>query len=761
MGKRGATFFFIAILCLSISLLVQANKGAAVIPVVIKERAGLDWKNTPITVGVPVAAGDRSFQDPPRVLDQWGREVPSQAILLSPSTATTVPKWWRITFLGTINRHDSLVYRVVPGEEKRGQPRAAVRVEKTANGYLVENSLLKLELNTKQPLVAKAWFDPNGRGLFPDDAPAMAVPLELGIKTTSGESTTGSAADARITLEEAGPLRAVFRITGPLLIQAGDAPFTYDCRLVVSAETSYLRLALRLINTTGQPVTMEEAWVRAAFNLKGERLETAFGVDGKAPKTTGLRRDGWAGVLVDSPDRNRWSGTFPAAPGDAPAGWAALTGAEGGVGLGVKAFRQQYPKGLQVNGGGQMRIQLLNSSGQVWEAGVAKTHQLTLSFFGARDRESLQYLEAITNKPPVATAAAEWMNQTGILAQPLMARGLIDELSPELQSMALLLKEKIWSALLNLFGPPSEGQAITADYWGFFNYGDLPITFAGPWAQPGQYWNNTAYDLPYQLLCAYLQTEDPALLEVGEAALTHWQDVDLVNPIANPRPFPGLDHLKDTRSGAVSAANDFRPFANGGLMLGYYLLDDQFGYELALRMADRVTLQAGATFTDLRTFSAGIMTLLTAYQATGHQRYLDSAAELVELVLGWQQQQKGGFPTDFIYKAGLLADSLVAYYRITGDPKVLAGIQAAVDYSLYHFWDEELELIQNGGGLLFTSALDLLYRETGEEKYYLVNERQIRVLASELEVKEPKDVALYYRTVFSFFNGARLRSNQR
>lgn len=761
MGKRGATIFFIAVLFLSSCLSLQANKEAVAIPVVIRERAGLDWKNTPITVGVPVAAGDRSFLNPPRVLDQWGREVASQAILLSPSTTATVPRWWRITFLGTINRHDSLVYRVVPGEEKRAQPRTAVRVEKTATGYLVENSLLKLELSTIQPLVAKAWFDPNGKGNFPDDGPLMAVPLALGLKTTTGEYTTATAGETRITLEEAGPLRAVFRITGTLRLQEGDAPFTYDCRLVVSAETSDLRLALRLINTSGQPVTMEEAWVRATFNLKGERLATTFGVDGKAPKTVTLRGNGWAGVQVDSPSRNRWSGAFPASTNDVPSGSVALSGSEGGVGLGVKAFRQQYPKGLQANGAGQMRVQLLTATGQVWEAGVAKTHHLVLSFYGARDRDNLQYIEAIANKPPVATVDANWMNQTGVLAQPLMAKGLIDELSPELQNTALLLKEKNRADLLNLFGPPSGGQEINAEYWGFFNYGDLPLAFAVPWAQPGQYWNNNAYDLPYQLLCAYLQTEDPALLEVGEAALTHWQDVDLVNPIANPRPFPGLDHLKEPRSGVVSAAQDFRSFANGGLILGYYLFDDQFGYELALRMADRVTLQAGATFTDLRTVSAGITTLLTAYQATGHKRYLNSAAELVDLVLRWQQQQEGGLPADFIYKAGLLTDSLVSYYRITRDPRVLTGIQAAVDFSLKHFWDEELGLVQNAGGLLFTSALDLLYRETGEEKYYLVNERQVRSLTEGLEVKQPKDVALYYRSVFSFFNSARLRSNKR
>lgn len=761
MGKRGATIIIIAILCLSSCLWVQAKDGATEIPIVIKERAGLDWKNIPLTVGVPVPAGDGGFSAPPRVLDQWGREVASQAVLLSKPTATAVPQWWRITFFGTINRNDSLVYRVVPGEEKRVLPRAVVEVEKTAAGYLVTNNRLKLELSADQPLIAKAWFDPNGRGNFNDETPLLAAPCALGLKTSVGQFTTDSASLTRITLEESGPLRAVFRINGLMPLDGADGPFTYDCRLIVYAETAFIRLELRLINTTGQPVNMEEAWVRAAFDLKSDRLDTAFGVEGKTPKTATLRTNGRAQVQIDSANRIRWGGVFSAS-GDSASGWANLAGAEGSVNIGVKAFRQQYPKGLQVSGKGEMNVQLLPaSSGVVWDPGVAKTHHITMSFHSTRDRESIQYIEAVTNKPPVAMPAPDWVNQTGVLPQPLLTSGLMAELSPDLQGTALLLKEKNWSDLLNLFGPTTGGQEINQDYWGFFNYGDLPLAFSVPWAQQGQYWNNNVYDLPFQLLCAYLQSEDPALLEIGEAALTHWQDVDLVNPTANPRPFPGLDHLKDPRRGEVGEAEDFRHFENRGLMLGYYLLDDQFGYELALRMADRVTFQAGVDLKDLRTIGSGLMAVLTAYQATGGKRYLDCATELVELVLAWQQQQEGGLPADFIYKAGLVTDSLVAYYRLTKDPRVLTAIQAAVDHALYHFWDEEAGLIQNTGGLLFTSALDLLYWETGTEDYYKVSEKQVNYLARGSAGNQPKDVALTYRTLFSFFNGARLRHNKK
>ena len=768
MVRRGMMIvIIIAILCFTGLGWAQAGEGAVEIPILVKERAGLDWKNIPLTVGVPVPSGEPAFATPPRILDPWGREVASQAVLLPSPTGGSAPSWWRMTFLGTINQNDSLVYRVAPGEEKRVLPRTPVKVEKTASGYLAETSRLKIELSADQPLINKIWFDPNGRGVFKDETSLLATPLALGIRVGAGELATGSGGGntARIILEESGPVRAVFRVNGVIPITGHERPFTYDCRLIVYAETSFIRLELRLINTTGQRLTVEEAWVKTALKLKGERYDTTFGDDGKAPKTGVLNKNGRAQVLVDAAGKLRWGGIFAAAASPAQSGeglgWADLTGTEEGVSVGVKAFLPQYPKGLQMSGTGEIMVQLVPPSSRlVWEAGVAKTHHLTLSFHGARDRESIKYIDAVTNHLPVAVPTGDWLNQTQVLSQPLMTKALLADLDPEARRIALLLKEKQWSELLNLYGPPSGGQEISAEHWGFFNYGDLPVDFSVPWARPGKYWHNNAYDLPYQLLCAYLQTEAPALLEIGEAALTHWQDVDLANPTARPRPSPGLDHHKDPRSGVVDGVDDFRHFENRGLLLGYYLLDDQYSYELALRMADIVTLQAGVNFDDLRTFAAGIMTLLTAYKGSGRPRYLDAATKLVELILAWQQQQRGGLPTDYIYKAGLVADSLVSYYRMTKDQEVLAGIQAAVDHALYHFWDEESGLIQNTGGVLFTSALDLLYRVTGEENYYSYNKRQVNALANAAAVKEPKDVALFYRTVFSFFNGNRLHNQK-
>jgi hypothetical protein len=759
MDKRGLTVLCLAILCCCVWMGGQAAEATWEIPIVIKERAGLDWKNTPITVGVPVPAGDPSALTPPRVLDPWGREVPSQATMLSASTAAAIPTWWRITFFGTINRRDSLVYRIVPGKEKRVLPRTVVTVEKTDTGYTVKNSNLMMELRVDQTLIGRAWFDPSGKGNFREEVPILPTPWELGIRTTEGTLTTG-AVETRIEVEESGPVRAVFRISGALTQTGTEGPFTYEGRLIFFAESPFIHLQLKLINTTGQPLSVEEAWIKTSFNFKGERLQTTFGSMGKNPKTGALRQSDQAQVQIDATGQIRWGGVFSGvssvASGEETAlGWVDLTGNDWGLGLGVKNFLPQYPKGLQVTGTGGIQVQLLTEASRfLWEAGVAKTHQMTLYFHSARDRDSLTYLEAVTNKPPAAIPTANGLNQTGVFGQPFLTDAFLAQLDPEVRPMALLLKEKFRSELLNLYGPSVNGQEINPAYWGFFNYGDLPMDFSVPWAVAGEYWNNNAYDLPFQLLCAYLESEDPAFLELGEAALTHWQDIDLANPAGLPRPFPGLEHLKEPREGRVSTTGDFRYLSNRSLLLGYYLLDDPYGYELALRMADRVTLQAGVDLNDLRTIEAGLMTVLAAYQVTGRQRYLDRATELVELVLTWQEEQGGSLPTDFIYKAGLVTDALVSYYRITRNPRVLTGIQKAVDYALAHFWNGRTGFIQNTGGILFTSALDLLYRETGDQKYYDYNKTQVQAFANGGTIKEPKEVALFYRNVFSFFNGA-------
>ncbi|NLW55998.1 MAG: hypothetical protein GX050_05170 [Firmicutes bacterium] len=761
MVKRGVTIVFIFLLGFSLCFPVPTVEGSTAIPLTIKERAGLDWKSTPITVGVPVPAQAESFTVPPRVIDQWGKEVPSQAVLLGDETPGVIPRWWRITFLGSINKNDLLNYRVVPGREQRVQPNYPVTVHPLANGYFIENGWLRLELKADEPLLSKVWFDPNGRGAFAEETPVIASPVFIGVKTEQGIYDTSSVSSATIRITEEGPVRVVVRLRGELGQAERADRISYDCRLLIFAESPYLSMEINFANQTGNSAYLEEAWLKFRSLPDEENYQLTFGTGGKTPLSATLKAADSAQVLVDKTGRVQWGGILAAhsprqEANPAALGWADLTGRRCGLSVGIKAFRQQYPKGMKVNGDGEFIIQLVPASSQIpWTQGMSKTHHLTFCFHGNRERNWADYVAALTNAPPIAVASADWFNQTGALSQPLLTAEFLSGLTSELMPTAMLLKEKNWSDLLNLYGPPDYGAAINPEHWGFFNYGDLQVAFSAPWAQPGVYWNNNAYDLLYQLLVAYLQTGDHTFVEIAEAALTHYQDVDLVSPSTNTRPFPGLNHVQAAQTGKPVEADDFRYLANRGLLLGYYLLDDDRGGELALRMADRVCLQDGINLEEPRTLSLSLHAVLTGYRATGSSIYLERAGEIASTILNWQKQHNGGFPSDFIYKSGLVADALVEYYRLRKDPEVLAGIKRAVDYAIYHFWEEETGFIQNPGGLLFSSALQLLSAETGEEKYLQIGLTQLKTFLAQGSLTDPKTVALYYRTLPSLLQGVR------
>src|SRR5690606_29006967 len=98
-------------------------------PLVIKERAGIDWRQYPVTVGVPVPRGEPELSTPPRVFDPWGREVPVQARPAGIWPGEEGPRWWLLTFPASVNRNGSARYRLVPGGQPSPVPASPLVVE--------------------------------------------------------------------------------------------------------------------------------------------------------------------------------------------------------------------------------------------------------------------------------------------------------------------------------------------------------------------------------------------------------------------------------------------------------------------------------------------------------------------------------------------------------------------------------------------------------------------------------------------------------
>lgn len=728
------------------------------VPLTLVERAGLSWKNYPVTIGFPLPKEDIGRGLPPRVLDPWGREVPSQAVLAGKWPQEGTPRWWLITFQASVNAGNSVTYTLVPGEKKPPLPTAPVQLRREDGKILVDNGRLRVELLPDKPLIHKLWFDPAGRGIYSEERLLIDSGAgTLGLRSNNNVFSTLGGRATVITVEEEGPLKATVRIRGELYAQDKKSDFSYDCRLTVLADTPFLKLEVTLTNTgADQWVKVDEAWLGFEnAREKSNRFEVAFGSGGEEPISTTVGRSEQAWVEAVGGTGLRWGGTAASSQrfselNARKIGWVDLTGEKDGITLGIENFWQHYPKRLLVTGRGEIRADLIPASSPVmWGRGMAKTHRFVLLFHGGRDRNFGGLMAGVLHQPPVAVLPAYWYNQAQVFPAPLLLAA--GDYPDDLTIPATILRQKSQVDLVNLYGPPSFGVEVNHKYWGYFNYGDLITDISLPGSPEGDYWNNNYYDLPYLLLREFMQTGDPVFRELAQAALTHLGDVDLSHSSGADRITPGLEHVKSYRTGRPAEAEDFSYVKNRGLLLGYYLFGGRRNLELALKIADRVCLVKGVDTGQPRSFGLGIIGALTGYEASGEERYRERAREIARQLLAWAKRNNGCLPTDFIYQTGLAVEGLVELYRWDKEPELLEGIKLLVDQAIYHYWDEESGFIQNRGGLTLTSALILLYRETGRAVYREIAIKQVQTfLNSDLSLNA-KEVSLFYRNLFSVF----------
>ena len=199
---------------------------------VIKERAGVDWRQYPVTIGIPVPRGEPGLTSPPRLFDPWGREVPVQAKSAGVWPGEEGPRWWLLTFLASVNRKGSARYRLVSGDRAAPAPASSLVIEETAGGLSVDTGTILLELKADKPIFHQLWFDPSGRRNYQDENRVL-VPGgdELALRIGDEIFRAQWAAPAVIILEEEGPIKAVIKLQGRLCDLEGKGDFTYTCRI--------------------------------------------------------------------------------------------------------------------------------------------------------------------------------------------------------------------------------------------------------------------------------------------------------------------------------------------------------------------------------------------------------------------------------------------------------------------------------------------------------------------------------------------------
>ena len=268
-----------------------------------------------------------------------------------------------------------------------------------------------------------------------------------------------------------------------------------------------------------------------------------------------------------------------------------LRGSSGGVDVSVRDFWQNFPKALRVEPAGVLEVALFPGRYQgnfPLRPGEHKTHRLLFQFLprGRGAPEGADAARAFSD-PLILEASAEWWAET-------QALGVLHPYDPEhfgayeVRNLSTVgvFPEGFTGERLSL-----PGQIEVLDFYGWMDYGDVPIDFEEPTGQ----WN-LKYDFDFCMLRQYARTGRHEWLSLFRAAAVHAADIDTFHA---PH-YPELHFLKGgnwahslhDEPGHTNPHRNYNhftrdlAFATRGPAAFYYLTGDWKAYEATRERAE-------------------------------------------------------------------------------------------------------------------------------------------------------------------------------
>jgi hypothetical protein len=229
-----------------------------------------------------------------------------------------------------------------------------------------------------------------------------------------------------------------------------------------------------------------------------------------------------------------WVGGVEKAAGDRALGWLDASDAAKGLSVGLEDFWQNYPKALSVGKDGTIEIALFPgryAADHPLRSGEHKTHEVLFCFHaGAAPADGNKAVARAFSEPLRLEPSPQWFARTRAL----------DELHPfdlehypayEIRNLSAVGSFPEGAAR----GPSLLSRREEHEFYGWMDYGDVPIDFEAPSGQWGM-----KYDLDYVMAQQYARTLDPRWWRLFVAADQHTRDID----IHHQPHYPGLHFVK-------------------------------------------------------------------------------------------------------------------------------------------------------------------------------------------------------------------------
>ena len=657
-----------------------------------------DW---PITTGIPFPQGELGSTDQVRLMAD-DREVHVQIRLAARWPDGSV-KWLLATFQATVAAEGQREYRLEFGRQLRRTPVAdGLAVDEGPSGVTVDTGALRFRIDPHGNL---ADLQRASDRLLPSEATCHSRAVDA-----AGAAYSTAAAEAQISVEEAGPLRAVVKVVSHLADSEGAKLMTIEKRVEAFRGAAFLRVHHTFVVDRHDTFTdVKELSYRIPAATAGAKwrvlLESGQALDlgGQLPSVR-QRFDHEFVTLAagqETPVEDRIVGSI-------------IADGDGGCAVAVRDFWQNYPKGFSLRDDGlsvdlcpafqaglydefpfekeghHLYYYLLDGQYRL-KRGVSKTHELFLCF---EPEERAAALCTVFQRPLLATASPEWYCNSKVFY----------DVAPRNPERFKLYEEAI-DKNIQAYGERQERQRD----FGMLNYGDW-------YGERGTNWGNIEYDTQHAFFLEYVRSGNPDAFLLGHATELHNRDIDTVQWSEDPHEVGAvyvhqMCHVGNYYDKPVPG---FLGYPRGGYTVShawteghfdhYFLTGDRRSYETACAVADffiKKDLGRPYDFLSCRTPGWHLIMLAAAYAATDDPYYLNASKVIVERVLeaqdkeprplpdyqaeGRKPYQVGGWSRMMVpghcrceprhrgnagFMVAVLLSGLKYYHDVTGDPRV-------------------------------------------------------------------------------------------
>lgn len=567
-------------------------------------------------------------------------------------------------------------------------PKAPLRVTETPDAITLDTGAARLVVPRREGVAG---------GFFRGQERRAGFPVSVLVDAES-HRLQGRILRAVVENGPAPALRAVVRVDGEHAAQGQARPrYPFTLRIHACAGAS----GFRIFHTFENDHIAQEMTPFQALELRFPGAVATTVVGERAHPLP-------AGARLFQQEDNRYVLTAPASgEGKHAAGWVNTAQ---GARIGVRHFREQYPKSIEAAPDATVIGLLPALPGPIYDGrpeepklfaylrggrytfrqGFAKTHELYIDVAGdARAQTRL-------DEPLVLAAPPEWY-----------ARGALRALGPLETEWAGY--NAITARNLEMLLERREAER------------ELGLMHFGDWFGERTWnWGNLEYDLHHGLFLQFARTGDRRFFDQAVISARHQMDVDTIHHHREPARV-GQQWIHSVMHTAGYYPKEFQGMGRyaaegwsdnrghvwaGGLFDAALFTGDRRAWEVATRIADWA---AGPQITNFDFGNARepgwmLILVMSAYNATGDPFYLNAAKRMIERVREKSHPDEGFYAHPLPrghcecdpphrgeagFMMGVLMTGMKMYYEVTGDERVADDIVKAARFLVKTMWEPE------------------------------------------------------------------------